>query len=63
MANNKVKAKKVKASDMLFLAVVTYLCLMVEPILRYLIMWTPLIDNVPIGNMWWTPQRLPAISA
>lgn len=54
MANNKVKTKKAKASDMLFLAVLVYLCLMVEPILRYLIMWTPLIDNVPIGNMWWT---------
>ena len=39
---------------MLFLAVMAYLCLLIEPILHYLIVWTPLIDYVPIGDMWWT---------
>ena len=54
MANNKVKAKKIKASDMLFLAVIAYLCQLVEPIIHYVIKWTPLIDNVPLGDKWWT---------
>ncbi len=54
MANKKIQTKKVNASDMLFLAVLTFLCQMIEPIFHYMIKWTPLIDNVPLGDMWWT---------
>ena len=54
MASIKITPKKTNASDMLFLAVMAYLCLLIEPVLHYLIVWTPLIDYVPIGDMWWT---------
>ena len=57
MANNtikKVKIQKAKASDMLLLAAITFFSQLVEPIFHYLIVWTPLIDNVPLTDMWWT---------
>lgn len=56
MANNtKIKKIKTKASDMLFLAVLAYLaCAAVYPLIEYLIVWTPLIDTIQIGNKAWT---------
>lgn len=52
--NAKTKKIKIKASDLLFLATLTYLSQFIENILHDLIQWTPLIDNVPLGNAWWT---------
>lgn len=48
------KKIKIKASDLLFLATLVYLSQLVENIFHYLIMWTPLIDVLPLGDTWWT---------
>ena len=55
-SKNNVKTKKVKinASDLLFLATLLYLSQFIENVFHDLIQWTPLIDNVPLGNTWWT---------
>ena len=45
--------KKVKASDMVFLALLAFALQFTELIIEYIIVWTPLIDCVPIGNTWW----------
>ena len=52
--NVKTKKVKIKASDLLFLATLLYLSQFIENIFHDLIQWTPLIDNVPLGNAWWT---------
>ncbi len=54
MATKKTKAKKIKASDMLFLAIIAYLCQLAEPVLKSLIIDTPVIDYIPLGNTVWT---------
>lgn len=50
----KTKKIKIKASDLLFLAILLYLSQFIENLFHYLIEWTPLIDVLPLGNMWWT---------
>ena len=50
----RTKLPKAKASDMIFLAVLSYLSILVYNVLEYLIVWTPLIDVVPLGNKIWT---------
>ena len=52
--NVKTKKVKIKASDLFFLATLTYLSQFIENIIHDLIQWTPLIDKVPLGNTWWT---------
>ena len=54
--NTRTKTKKIKinASDLLFLATLVYLSQLIENIFHDLIQWTPLIDTLPLGNVWWT---------
>ena len=52
----KTKTKKIKinASDLLFIATLVYLSQFIENLFHDLIQWTPLIDVLPLGNVWWT---------
>ena len=54
MADNKTKKIKTKPSDMLFLAVVAYFCTIIDSMIYEAIVWTPIIDEIPLGNFWWT---------
>lgn len=54
MKNKTVKKIKTKASDMLILAIFAYLALQIQPLVRYAIVMTPLIDKVPLGDKLWT---------
>ena len=47
-------SSKGKASDLLIIALFAFLSLLIQPIVEYFIVWTPIIDNVPLGNHVWT---------
>ena len=50
----KTEKKVTKASDVIILAVLAYLSLQIQPIVNYLIVWTPLIDTVKLDDRLWT---------
>ena len=52
--NASVGKVKTKASDLFILSLFAYLTLLVQPVVNYLIVWTPLIDNLPLGDKLWT---------
>ena len=54
MSDKTQKKIKTKASDMLVLAILAYLALQVQPVIKYLIVMTPLIDNLPLNDKLWT---------
>ena len=47
-------APQAKTSDLLIIALLAYLALLVQPIAEYIIVWTPLIDDLPLGDDIWT---------
>ena len=56
MSNKPLNSQKTKtkASDMLILVILSYLSLQIQPLVNYLIVWTPLIDNLPLRDKLWT---------
>lgn len=52
--NTQKKAVKTKASDMFILVLFAYLTLLVQPIVQYIIQWTPIIDRIPLGDALWS---------
>ena len=54
MADSKTKKIKIKPSDVLFLAVIAYFCTIIDSVIYEAIVWTPIIDEMPLGNFWWT---------
>lgn len=45
---------KGKASDLLIISLFAFLSLLIQPVVEYFIVWTPLIDNIQLGNQIWT---------
>lgn len=54
MADSKTKKIKIKPSDVLFLAVIAYFGTIIDSVIYDAIVWTPIIDEIPLGNFWWT---------
>lgn len=54
MKDTKPKQIKTKASDVIILAVLAYLALQIQPLVNYLIVWTPLIDTFRLNDKIWT---------
>lgn len=54
MKDTKPKQIKTLASDMIILAALAYLALQIQPLVNYIIVWTPLIDTVRLNDKIWT---------